>query len=152
MFSAIRFMSAGTAVFAAGAILFVSQPFGQPQRAALGAAEIVQAGPAAYVHGALVEKDCCGDDAETYDADGNRLTLRGMVATGVVEMDDSRLAGSYTLIGNGDEFPQVEMSERVEIGWGELHIENADGAWNGHFTTTYDSAKIGRPSSGGAGP
>ena len=141
MFSATKLVTAGILVFATGAILSLAQPLGQPSRIALSAAEVVKAGPAAYVHGALVEVDCCGDDAETFDPEGNRLTLRGLVATGVVEMDDARLAGSYTLIGNGDEFPQADTPERVEIGWGELRIENEDGAWSGTFATTYDSAE-----------
>ena len=141
MFSATKLVTAGLLVFATGAILSVAQPFDQPPRIAPSAAEVVEAGPAAYVHGVLVEVACCGDEAETYDPDGNRLTLRGMESSGLVEMDDARLAGSYTMIGNGDEFPQADTSERVEIGWGELRIENEDGAWSGTYATTYDSEK-----------
>jgi hypothetical protein len=146
MFSAAKLVTAGLLVFATGAVLSVAQPLGQPSRMAPGAAEVGEPGPAAYVHGAMVETLCCGDEAETYDSDGNRLTLRGMASSGLVEMDDPRLAGSFTMIGNGDEFPQADTSERVEIGWGEVRIENEDGAWSGTFATTYDSEKINETS------
>jgi hypothetical protein len=100
-------------------------------------------GPAAYVHGSFVGAfDCCGDEVETFDDAGNRLTLRGMVDSAMLEMDDPRISGAWEETVSIDEFPQPGTDERVEVHWGELTITNDDGSWSGTWKSTYDSSQF----------
>ena len=139
MFSPVKAIIAGALVFAIGGVFFIAQPFEQ-QRNAPGAAEAVDPGPAAYVHGTMFEGDCCGAEVETYDDDGNRQTLRGSVMSGNLKMDDPRISGAWETTINIDEFPQPDTDVRVEVHWGELTITNDQGAWNGTWKSTYDSS------------
>lgn len=99
-------------------------------------------GPAAYVHGFFDGVDCCGTEVETFDDEGNRLTLRGMTGSGTSEMDDPRLSGVWEQTVNLNEFAQPDTDERVEIHWGGLTIANDAGTWAGTWTSTYDSAAV----------
>ncbi len=99
-------------------------------------------GPAAYVHGFFDGVGCCGDEVETFDDEGNRLTLRGMTGSGTSEMDDPRLSGVWENTVSVDEFAQLDTDERVEIHWGELTITNDEGTWAGTWTQTYDSMAV----------
>ena len=107
-----------------------------------GAQGAEEPGPAAYVHGFFDGVDCCGDEVETFDDAGNRLTLRGMTGSGTSEMDDPRLSGVWEQTVSVDEFAQPDTDERVEIQWGELTITNDEGTWAGTWTSTYDSAAV----------
>jgi hypothetical protein len=154
MFSAFTSVVAGIAAVAAG-VLLVSQPVGPagvgapaaateslPAASAPAAPSPAASTPAgAYVHGVLQLNSCCGNEVETHDAAGNRLTLRGMETSGAAMFDDPRLTGTYSTTGGTDEFPLVGTSDRVEIWWGTIRIENKDGAWSGTTTSTYDSAQ-----------
>jgi hypothetical protein len=139
MISPAKAIIAGTLVFAVGGVLLIAQPFDRQGGTVPGAA-VADPGPAAYVHGTMVGRDCCGDAVETFDDDGDRLTMRGMVSSGLVDMDDPRLSGTWEQTGNLDEFPQLDGEERVEIHWAGLTISNDEGSWNGTCTSTYDSA------------
>ncbi len=108
----------------------------------VGAQGAEETGPAAYVHGFFYGVDCCGDEVETFDDEGNRLTLRGMTGSGTSEMDDPRISGVWEQTGSVDEFPQSDTDERVEVSWGELTITNDEGTWAGTWTSTYDSAAV----------
>ena len=107
-----------------------------------GAQDVEDPGPAAYVHGFFHGVDCCGDEVETFDDAGNRLTLRGMTGSGTSEMDDPRLSGVWKDTVSVDEFPQLDADERVEIHWGELTITNDEGTWAGTWASTYDSESV----------
>ncbi len=140
MFSPAKAITAGALIFAIGGVFLIAQPFGQ-QVGVPGAATI-DLGPAAYVHGTMVELECCGDEVETFDDAGNRLTLRGSASSGTMRMDDPRLSGDWEGTVNVDEFPQLDTGERVEVQWGGLTITNDDGTWAGTWTSTYDSAAV----------
>lgn len=137
MLSPAKAIVAGTLVFGIGGVMLVAQPF-QQQSNVPGAA--IDPGPAAYVHGTMTGVECCGDEVETFDDEGNRLTLRGMASSGRIVMDDPRLSGDWEYTNNVDEFPQPGTGERVEIGWGGLTITNEDGSWSGTHKGTLDSA------------
>jgi hypothetical protein len=113
-----------------------------PTGAVVAQEEPTDPGPAAYVHGRVTLGDCCGDEVATYDEDGDRLTLRGMVASGTVVMDDPRMSGAWEKTVRIDEFPQPDTDERVEVHWGELTITNDRGGWSGTWTSTYDSQPL----------
>ena len=139
MLSPAKAIAAGALIFAIGGAFLIAQPF--DRQGSVPGATTDDPGPAAYVHGLMVQRDCCGDEAETFDDDGDRLTLRGMVASGTMEMDDPRITGSYELTVSVDEFPQPDTDARVEVHWGELTITNDAGGWNGTWSSTYDSAQ-----------
>ena len=122
--------------------LSVTLAIGLTAGSAIGAAAqgVDDPGPAAYVHGYYEGVDCCGEEVETFDDAGNRLTLRGMTGSGISEMDDARLSGARTDTVNVDEFPQATTDERVEIQWGETTITNDAGTWEGTWLATYDTA------------
>ena len=137
MLSPAKAITVGAIVFAIGGAFLIAQPF-QQQGSVPGAA--IDPGPAAYVHGTMTGVECCGDEVETFDDEGNRLTLRGMASSGRISMDDPRLSGDWEYTNNVDEFPQPGTDERVEVGWGTLTITNEDGSWSGTWTSTDDSA------------
>jgi hypothetical protein len=140
MLSPVKAITAGALVFALGGVLLIAQPFDQQGATVPGAAtDGVDPGPAAYVHGLMFEGDGGWDEVETYDDDGNRLTLRDSVMSGNVEMDDQRLSGAYKMTISIDEFPQPDTDDRVEVHWGELTITNDQGGWSGTWKSTYDS-------------
>jgi hypothetical protein len=149
MFSACTSAAAGVAAIAA-ALVLVGQPLGRDGNGAPAAptasppaasAPTAPAPTAAYVHGVLQLDLCCGDEVETYDEAGNRLTLRGMETSGAAIFDDPRLTGTCRETGNTDEFPQPGTDKRVEIWWGTMRIENEGGAWDGATVSTYESAQ-----------
>ncbi len=146
MFSAFKLVAAGAMLVVAGAFVVSGGPIGTRNGGppnALASGDPLPAGdpgPAAYVHGTMTAFGCCGDYLETYDDSGNRLTARGTVHTGAIEMDDPRLSGDYTNSVSIDEFPQPDTTEGVEVNWGDLVIENAAGTWRGTWMSTYDSA------------
>lgn len=142
MFSPVKAITAGALVFALGGTLLIAQPFGQQGSVPGAATDADDPGPAAYVHGFMFEGDCCGAEVETYDDEGNRLTLRGSVASGNVKMDDARMSGAWEMKLSIDEFPQPGTEERVEIHWGELTITNDQGDWSGAWKSTYDSEQV----------
>jgi hypothetical protein len=117
--------------------MLIAQPFDQ-QSSVPGAASD-DTPVAAYVHGFMFEGDGGWDEVETYDDDGNRLTLRDSVGSGNVKMDDPRISGAWELTISIDEFPQPGTDERVEVHWGEFTITNDDGSWSGTWKSTYDS-------------
>ena len=139
MISPAKAIIAGTLVFALGGVLLIAQPFDRQGGTVPGAA-VADPGPAAYVHGTMTLHTFDHDPVETFDDDGNRLTLRGGSASGAVNMDDPRLSGAWEETNNLAEFPQLHDELRVEIWWGGLTITNDDGSWNGMCTSTYDSA------------
>jgi hypothetical protein len=141
MFSPAKAITVGALVIGIGGAMLIAQPFDQQGPSVPGAA-IDDPGPAAYVHGDRVTTECCGpEDNETFDDEGNRLTMRGMVSSGTMEMDDPRISGSWEMTWNVDEFPQPDTDERVEVLWGEMTISNEEGGWSGTWSSTYDSAQ-----------
>jgi hypothetical protein len=127
----------GTAALLATTFLLAGQSSGER-----GVAPGAPADPtlvAAYVHGGPTTfGSCCGDEVETFDEEGNRLTLRNMEVTGEWSFDDPRLSGTVRTVQHTDEFPQADADGRIEIWWGDVRIENDDGAWSGTVTSTYD--------------
>ena len=142
MFSPVKAITAGALVFAIGGAFLIAQPFGQQGNAPGAATDAVDPGPAAYVEGTMFEGPCCGDEVETYDDEGNRLTLRASVLSGNVKVDDPRLSGVYEMTISIDEFPQPDTDERIEVHWGELTITNDQGGWSGTWKSTYDSSRF----------
>jgi hypothetical protein len=136
MFSPVKTITAGAIVFALGGVLLIAQPFEQQGRVPGAATDDSRV--ATYVHGEWMGDACCGDEVETHDGDGNRLTLRNMTDGGPVLSNDPRLEGTFSMVWNLDEFAQLDSVERAELSWGEFRIENEGGVWFGTASNVRD--------------
>jgi hypothetical protein len=77
---------------------------------------------ATHVTGTMVVSDIVMGPTTTVD--GIRQ-MRGLTATTTDTMDDPRVSGNGTIVGNYDMYGDVGTQ------WGTYRLENADGAWEG---------------------
>ena len=135
MFSPVKAIVAGALTLFVVGVLSIAQPFGQQGGTVPGApaaspspvASVTpEASPAlpssARVTGTEVVSDIVSGPITTDD--GIRQ-MRGLTATSTDTMDDPRVSGTGSIVGNYDAYGDVGTQ------WGTYRLENADGAWEG---------------------